>query len=86
MGVQIFFMPHCLSSFYPDFPQVDLEMSFVTQKDVKLVIEEMLQNAWPEEKGKISVPFSRLSYAEAMSLYGVDKPDTRFDWQVKGKP
>lgn len=58
-------------------------MSFVTQDSVMSLVERMLEEAWPEECGRISAPFPRMSYHEAMTQYGCDKPDLRFDWKVK---
>ncbi|CAG5119785.1 unnamed protein product [Candidula unifasciata] len=66
----------------PEFTQIDLEMSFVTQDSVMSLVEEMLMVTWPEECGSISVPFPRMSYHSAMACYGCDKPDLRFDWQI----
>ena len=62
--------------------QVDLEMSFVDAEGVMTLVEEMLQDSWPVERGEVTPPFPRLSYQECMSQYGCDKPDTRFEWRV----
>ena len=66
----------------PEFTQLDLEMSFVEESDVMQVIEEMLielvQKIYPHKKIQ-DVPFPRISYAEAMAKYGVDRPDIRKD-------
>jgi len=66
----------------PEFTQLDLEMSFVEREDVMQLIErmmiEMVKTCTPE-KNIQSVPFPRLSYAEAMEKYGSDKPDLRED-------
>ncbi|KAK0042327.1 aspartate--tRNA ligase mitochondrial, partial [Biomphalaria pfeifferi] len=66
----------------PEFTQIDLEMSFVAQEGVISLIEDMLQEAWPEECGPITLPFPRLSYHEVMTSYGLDKPDLRFQWKI----
>ncbi|XP_062849080.1 aspartate--tRNA ligase, mitochondrial isoform X2 [Trichomycterus rosablanca] len=66
----------------PEFTQVDIEMSFVEQAGIKALIEGLLQYSWPEEKGSLSVPFTSMTYEEAMKDYGVDKPDTRFDMKL----
>lgn len=50
-------------------------MSFTNQNGVILLIEELLAFIWPSEMGKINTPFPRLTYEEAMQLYGSDKPD-----------
>ncbi len=66
----------------PEFTQVDLEMSFVTQEDVMEVNErmiiELVQTVYPEKRIQ-QIPFPRLSYAEAMEKYQSDKPDIRED-------
>ncbi|KAI8750799.1 aspartate--tRNA ligase, mitochondrial [Biomphalaria glabrata] len=66
----------------PEFTQIDLEMSFVDQEGVISLIEDMLQEAWPEECGPITLPFPRLNYHEVITSYGVDKPDLRFQWKI----
>ncbi|RYL94717.1 aspartate--tRNA ligase [Sporolactobacillus sp. THM19-2] len=63
----------------PEFTQVDIEMSFFELRPFQDMIEEMLVNLVKEVKGiDIPRPFKRLTYAQAMDLYGSDKPDTRF--------
>lgn len=66
----------------PEFTQLDLEMSFVEQKDVMGVIEEMLiemiEKLYPEKMIQ-EKPFPRISYEEAMDKYGTDRPDIRKD-------
>jgi aspartyl-tRNA synthetase len=66
-----------------EFTQVDLEMSFVGQEDVLDVWERMFQFLVRELKGiEISLPLPRMTYAEAISRYGSDKPDTRFGMEL----
>jgi aspartyl-tRNA synthetase len=61
-----------------EFTQIDLEMSFVGVDDVLAVLEEVTARAWRDAIGvELPRPFPRLSYAEAITRYGSDKPDTR---------
>jgi aspartyl-tRNA synthetase len=60
-----------------EFTQIDLEMSFPQQECVFEVIEPMIQRVWEVAGYHVQVPFPRLSYAEAMRSYGIDKPDRR---------
>lgn len=68
----------------PEFTQIDLEMSFVTQDDVFEILEGMFGEIWKEVKG-IELPgkFRRMTYDEAMSNYGSDKPDLRIKGDMK---
>ncbi|MBX5482872.1 MAG: aspartate--tRNA ligase [Myxococcaceae bacterium] len=63
----------------PEFTQIDLEMSFVSQEDVFAVIEGLIQRLWKELLGvDVPIPFPRMDYDESMARYGNDKPDLRF--------
>ncbi|MHA4736407.1 aspartate--tRNA ligase [Dyadobacter sp. MSC1_007] len=65
----------------PEFTQIDCEMSFVTQEDVLNTFEGMIRNLFSKVKG-IDLPVvPRMTYADAMRLYGSDKPDIRFEMQ-----
>ena len=52
-------------------------MSFITQNDIKNLIEVLLKHCWPSHLEPLSLPLPRMSYAEAVRQYGSDKPDTR---------
>ena len=68
----------------PEFTQIDLEMSFVGEEDVMAVAEGMMAALFQEILGMpLSTPFPRLSYADAVGRYGLDKPDTRFGLELK---
>jgi len=61
----------------PEFTQIDLEMSFPQQERIYEVIEPMVQRICEAAGVNVSVPFPRLTYAQAMQRYGSDKPDLR---------
>jgi aspartyl-tRNA synthetase len=63
----------------PEFTQIDLEMSFAGEEDVMAIAEGMMARMFQDVLDiSISTPFPRLTYAEALGNYGLDKPDTRF--------
>lgn len=66
----------------PEFTQVDVEMSFVTQDDVMGVLEEALADAFGEVGVSMELPLRRVSYWDAMDTYGTDKPDTRYGMRL----
>jgi aspartyl-tRNA synthetase len=67
----------------PEFTQLDIEMSFCEQDDVIELGEEILTAIWGDVLGiKLTTPFPRMTYAEAMRRYGSDKPDTRFEMEL----
>ena len=68
----------------PEFTQLDLEMSFVGEKDVQDVTEGILNSAWEKVFGtSLKLPFPRMKYDEAFSRFGSDKPDTRFGLEIQ---
>ena len=63
----------------PEFTQLDIEMSFIDQEDILAVAEKILVKVWKEVVDyQISLPIPRMTYLDAMSRYGSDKPDLRF--------
>jgi len=66
----------------PEFTQIDCEMSFVEQEDVLQMFEGLVKHIFKYVKDiDFSEPFPRMTWADAMRLYGSDKPDTRFGMQ-----
>jgi aspartyl-tRNA synthetase len=67
----------------PEFTQIDVEMSFVSQDDVIAMMEGLIQSVWQEAKGiKLKTPFVHMTYQEAMDKYGLDAPDLRFGLEL----
>lgn len=62
----------------PEFTQVDIEMSFITEEDVYKLIEGLIKNIFEETNKKVKTPFTRIKYVDAINKYGVDKPDIRY--------
>ena len=68
----------------PEFTQLDMEMSFVQREDVMQVVEGMISLLFKELKGiELKRPFTSLTYEEAMSRFGSDKPDMRFGLELR---
>lgn len=68
----------------PEFTQVDMEMSFASEKDIRMLVEEMLKAVVKKTHGlELTEAFPTISYEEAMSRFGTDKPDTRFGLELK---
>jgi aspartyl-tRNA synthetase len=65
----------------PEFTQIDCEMSFVEREDILSTFEGLAKHLFAEVKGVHFDSFPRMTYADAMRLYGCDKPDIRFDMQ-----
>ena len=67
-----------------EFTQIDVEMSFVDQEDIFIIVEELMKRFFKEIWNReLQTPLPRLSFDEAMEIYGSDKPDLRFDLQMK---
>lgn len=67
----------------PEFTQIDIEMSFINQDEIIEVNENFVKTLWKKVLGyEVQTPFSRLSYKDAMSRFGSDKPDQRFEMEL----
>lgn len=68
----------------PEFTQIDIEMSFVNREDILSLVEGMMQHIFKETMN-IALPpkFRRISYDDALDLYGTDKPELRFDMKMQ---
>jgi aspartyl-tRNA synthetase len=67
----------------PEFTQIDIEMSFVNEQILQTTMEGLMAALWKEVLGiELTLPLRRMTYAEAMEKYGVDKPDLRCDLQL----
>ncbi len=67
----------------PEFTQLDIEMSFANQEMVFRVMEGALKEVFSLTEAGLETPFPRMTYAEAMRRYGVDKPDVRFGMELQ---
>ena len=68
----------------PEFTQIDVEMSFVDREEVISITEGLFARLWKEILGiEIQPPFRRLTYQEAMSRFGSDKPDLRYGFELR---
>src|SRR5437867_10905881 len=67
----------------PEFTQIDVEASFITQEEIFSLIEGVLRHVFSATRGvEIPVPFPRMTYQEALNRFGSDKPDTRFAMEL----
>ena len=67
----------------PEFTQIDCEMSFIEREDILQMFEGLTKEVFKEIKGIDFADFERMEYADAMRLYGNDKPDLRFGMQIQ---
>lgn len=68
----------------PEFTQIDMEMSFISEEDIINTVEGMMAHIFETSLDKkVDIPFPRLTYHEAIERYGVDNPDTRFSLELK---
>src|ERR1700691_3713240 len=66
-----------------EFTQIDIEMSFIEREDIYALVEGLLKRVWKTALNmEIPAPFKRLTFAEALTRYGIDKPDTRFAMEL----
>lgn len=65
----------------PEFTQIDCEMAFIEQEDILNVFEGLIRQLFKNVKGVDLIEVPRMTYSDAMRLYGSDKPDTRFGMQ-----
>ncbi len=68
----------------PEFTQLDLEMSFITEEDIYALFEKMMYAIFKDMKGvELKIPFERMTYADAVARYKSDKPDMRKEWNTE---
>lgn len=70
----------------PEFTQLDIEQSFVSQEEIMALVEELLVDLaqkFNPDKSLQFLPFKKIAYSTALSRYGSDKPDLRFDLEIK---
>ena len=68
----------------PEFTQIDIETSFLSEAEFQKIVEGMLKNIFSETIGyEVELPLPRMKYADAMNRYGSDKPDTRFEMELQ---
>jgi aspartyl-tRNA synthetase len=66
-----------------EFTQIDIEMSFIEREDIYALVEGLVKRVWKTALNTdIPTPFRRLSFAEALNRFGIDKPDTRFGMEL----
>ncbi len=66
----------------PEFTQIDIEASFVTQDDVTGLAEALIRALWKEGGSSVPASIPRMSYADALERYGIDRPDLRYGLEI----
>ena len=67
----------------PEFTQIDIEMSFIERDDIYALIENLLRRIWKVAiDADVVTPFTKITFAEALNRFGIDKPDTRFGMEL----
>lgn len=67
----------------PEFTQIDMELSFVSEDEIITIVEGMIKNLFKAAKGiDLQPPFARMTYDEAVRRFGTDRPDTRFGLEL----
>ena len=67
----------------PEFTQIDIEASFVTQEDVMQLAEGLIRGLWKEGGSEVPARVPRIAYADAMERYGIDRPDMRYGLEIE---
>jgi aspartyl-tRNA synthetase len=67
----------------PEFTQIDIEASFVTPADIEQLAEDLLVTLFAEAGITVQAPFPRMTYAESMERYGIDRPDLRYGLEIQ---
>jgi aspartyl-tRNA synthetase len=67
----------------PEFTQIDIEASFITREDVVRMSEGLIAALWAVAGRTVSLPFPQMTYAEAMERFGSDRPDTRYELELR---
>ena len=67
----------------PEFTQIDIEASFVAQDDITRLAEGLVRALWAEGKSAVPATIPRMSYADAMESYGIDRPDLRYGMELE---
>ncbi|MEO7521717.1 MAG: aspartate--tRNA ligase, partial [Gemmatimonas sp.] len=67
----------------PEFTQIDIEASFIEQRDIVQLAEGLVSTLWRTAGHEVSTPFETMTYADAMERYGSDRPDLRYGLELR---